>query len=340
MALIYDIVDQQELLGFVRNLQFDQFTLDQFLPNRDIDDIEYVFRRGTGQDEDAAGFRAFDAESPIGSRAGRARVRGELPPISKKISVGEEERLRLRQLQTGNSDPIVAQIYDDAANMTRAVQARLELARGQLLSTGTVTISENGLEITVDFGLPAGHNVNAATVWSTHTANDIIEELISWVETYSDSTGGLRPAAILTSRQVLSNMLRNDAVRNLAATVNGAPALVSRQTLNQVLAAYDLPPIITYETQVRVDGVATRVIPQDRLIFVPPSQEPLGNTFYGVTAEALELQSEGQIVASQAPGIVAVVEKTFDPVRTWTKAAGIGLPVLANPELLFIADVL
>jgi hypothetical protein len=35
-----------------------------------------------------------------------------------------------------------------------------------------------------------------------------------------------------------------------------------------------------------------------------------------------------------------VVEKTFDPVQTWTKAACIALPVLINPNLTLCATVL
>jgi hypothetical protein len=58
-----------------------------------------------------------------------------------------------------------------------------------------------------------------------------------------------------------------------------------------------------------------------------------------VTAEALELQAEGKIVSRQAPGIVAVVEKTFDPVATWTKVAALALPVMTAPSLLMVADV-
>lgn len=339
MTLIYDLVDPQELIGFVRNLTFDQFTLANYLPNRPVSDIEYRFRRGTLVDQDAAEFRAWDTEAPIGTRQGAQRVSGELPPISKKIRLGEEERLRLQALQSGDSSGIVQQVYDDAANMTRAVQARIELARGEALSTGQVAISENGMVATVDYGVPASHQVSASTTWDTTTA-DIIEEIQSWIEVYQESTGGLTPGGMLTSSTVRGHMLRNDQVRALLASLSGSPDLVTLPQLNQVMAAFELPPLIVNDTQVRVGGTATRVIASDKAVFLPPAGQPLGNTLYGVTAEALELQSEGQIVASQAPGVVAVVEKTFDPVATWTKAAGIALPVIGNPELLLQATVL
>ena len=57
---------------------------------------EYRFNRGSLADVNAATFRAWDTEAPVADRQGFARVTGELPPISRKVSLGEEDRLRLR----------------------------------------------------------------------------------------------------------------------------------------------------------------------------------------------------------------------------------------------------
>jgi hypothetical protein len=75
------------------------------------------------------------------------------------------------------------------------------------------------------------------------------------------------------------------------------------------------------------------------VIFVPPAGEPLGRTFIGTTAESLELAGANQMSQDDLSGMVAVVEKTFDPVATWTKAAVVALPVMVNPDLTFVADV-
>ena len=81
-------------------MQVPQYALlNTVLPTRPVDDLEYRFTKGDLLDMDAATFRAFDAESPIGTRPGLSRMAGELPPISKKMRLGEEQRLRLRQLQ-------------------------------------------------------------------------------------------------------------------------------------------------------------------------------------------------------------------------------------------------
>lgn len=341
--LIYDLADPQELLGFARGVQQErdanQFVLSQFLPNRPLDDIEYRATIGQLQDEDVAPIRAWDAESAIGGRQGVRRIMGELPPISKKYRLGEEERLRRRALERSGNDEIVAAIFDDAAKGARSVSGRVELLRGEALYKGKLEIDENGVVQTVDFGRDGSHEETASTVWSTHTGNDILTEELAWRTTYRD-TNGFDPGLVLTSDEVVQHMLQNEQYRGLAAYNGITPAFLNDAQLNAVRSAYGLPPVVRYDVKVRVDGVQTRVIPADRFIYLPPAGEPLGATFTGTTAEALELAAASQIATDQLPGMVSVVEKTFDPVATWTKTAAVSLPVLMNPDLTFVADVL
>jgi len=342
MALVLDLVDAQELQGYVRGIQLEEernrFTLSQYLPNDNIDEIEYRVTRGSLRDADAAKVRAWDTESPIGSRQGIERIMGELPPISKKIRLGEEERLRRRALERGNNTALVDAIYNDAAQMGRAVSARVEMLRGEALVNGTLVINENGVSQTVDFGRRAGHTVTAGTLWSTVATATPVADLRTWVQTYID-TNGVAPAYILTSTAVISNLLRNAEIRTLATTASGVPGLVTIDTVTSVFAAFGLPPFVAYDANVRVDGVQQRVTPVNKLVMMPPSNEPLGATFWGTTAEALELVEAQAIGTDIAPGMVATVHKLDDPVSTWTKAAAIALPVLINPDLTFTATV-
>lgn len=333
---LWDFIDPAELTGYIRAAQADQernrFTLSRFLPSRQVNDLVYRFNRGGQGLADAATFRTFDAESPIGSRPGMVRVSGELPPISRKIRLGEYDTLRLR----ANSDEeIRTAIFNDAARMALAIGARMELARGEALTTGRLVLAENGVVATVDFGRSGTHTVAAGTTWSNPAA-PIILDLQAWVDVYT-LTNGEPPGAIIASRKVRGHIARNTEIRALAATVGGAPAIVSDAVVDQVLTAYGLPPIITYDAMVRVNGTAQRVIPEDKITFVPSDVSQLGAVMYGVTAEATE---KGYNLAGAEPGVVAGAYTTDDPVARWTKAAAIALPVLANPDLTFTADVL
>lgn len=332
---IRDLVDPAELIDVVRQLEFPRFALGALFPDDVRNAIDYSYIAGAADTVRAAPYRAYDAEAPVGSRPGVARTVGALPPISQKIILTEGDRLMLEGLMgsSAQQDRLIQAVFNDAARQVRSVQARVELARGDALADGIVTINENGQQFTIDFGVPAGHKVNAATVWSDPSA-DIIGEITSWVETYVD-TNGVPPGRALTSTSVIGAMLRNDDIK-------ASLALPSRTELNAFLTASDLPAVEPYDVQVETSaGVKTRVLPADRFVMVPADGDGfLGRTQYGTTVEAMELASEGLIESEAAPGVVAVTWKTKDPVHIWTKGAAIALPLITNPNLLFTADVL
>lgn len=342
--LVYDLIDMAELQGFVRQAQVeierDAFGLQRFLPNNNIDDIEYRLTRQRRQDQDAATIRAWDAESSIAARRAEfSRLIGELPPISRKIRLGEEERLRRRAIERGNDGGMADAVYDDAANMARAVVARIEMLRGEALAEAQLTIDENGVRQTVPFGRDARLDVSAAVPWSDPNAA-LVTELTAWLEEFRDVNDGAEPEAIIAPRRVLGYFLFNLQIRELAQTPDAAPALISPQTVNNVFQAYGLPPFVTYEAHVRVRGARQRVLADDQIIMVGGRGDELGETLHGTTAEALELVGARQLAANEAPGLTAVVEKTFDPVATWTKCASVSLPVLYEPNLTMRAVVL
>jgi hypothetical protein len=338
MLINTDYITPVELTGFVRaafaDLQVNQFTLSQYLPNQLVDDLDFRLARGGAGLVEAGEFRTYDAESPIGSRPGIARISGELPPLSRKIRQGEYDRLRQRKL-----DGAIRQaILDDALAMTRALSARMELARGDALVNGSVTINENGLaNFVVDFGRKASHSVTAGTLWSNVASATPVTDMMSWRDTFV-ATNGSEPGVAVTSRRVVAYLMQNAQFRNLVFPGANQPSLVTQDMLQQALAAFGLPPIRVYDAQVSVNKTPQRVIPDDRFLYLPSTEADtqLGRTMWGTTAESLEAEFG---LAGNEPGMVAGAYTEKDPVALWTKAAAIGLPVLANPDLSFVADV-
>lgn len=342
MRLVFDVVDVPALVQFVRELVFPQFSLSRFLPARTVEDIEYRIVRNKRSQVRVAKFRAFDAESPIGARPSVEDQRGALPPISEKMPLTEGERLQLERLYRELNQRLVDQVFDDATLLAQRVQARLELARGEALSTGLITINENGLLLdAIDYGIPAAHQVTPAVLFSDQVNADPLENLLDWQETYV-STNGFQPGVILTSTPVRANMLRNQKIRELVHGPASNAGVVSNADLGAVLEAHGLPPIEVYDRKViDATGTEVRVIAEDRLLFLPGENGQVGETQMGVTAEALELASQQDVDFSveDAPGIIAVTYKSEDPVTRWTKAAAIGLPVIEDPDAILTADV-
>lgn len=340
MPEILDLIDPEELVGFVREREYPELTtLDDILPYREVASTELSVMRDGRVDVNAAKYRAFDAEAPIGTRPAVERIKAKIPPLSQKIPLGEEETLMLEANERGNTEPLIEAVYNDADAMNRSVFVRLAVAKGQALYTGKVTINENRVVAEADYGVPAGHFVAPATLWSNPAAT-ILADLRTWMATYRTSNLGLRPGAFIISETILGYMLLNTEIRQLVGTTLGTPSMVTEETLGQILRARGLPPFRLEDTQVMVDGAAQYLIPQDRVVFVPPPNFPLGVTVFGITAEAVKLRTAGQITVESLQGPVATVSQTgFDPVVTWTKATALAVPIIVEPKRLLVADV-
>lgn len=345
MAIVFDgPVTPDALTTFVREVPTpaDQ-VLNRLLPDRYFNKNTIDFEELTRTNRTAR-FRAYDGRLHVSERDTSVTKQVKLPPLSTSVSMGELERLQLEFARTGgtNQDAIVNAIYDDATNLTREIQARMEQARGDVLTDGKFTLAgEGGLTMEADYGIPAGNFVAPGTPWSTVATATVVQNMRAWVDAYV-TLNGFRPGGFVTSERGLGYMLQNAEIRTLASSLIGAPALVGESQLSAVLSNFRLPPLLfTYDTKVDVDGVTTPVVPEDRLFFLPPNVADLGYTAWGVSATALELVGSSEVDMSfqEAPGVVGVVEKSGPPYREWTFVDAVGMPVLAEPRLLMVADI-
>jgi hypothetical protein len=345
MTIDTDYVDPATLTGYVRELPAPRmWVLNQFLPDRLVEDVEAYVEQLTRHNR-AAQFRAWDAETPMGQRDSFKRDRVQLPPLGEKLIVSEYERLQLERVRSrgDTTAPMVNSIYDDAEVITRHVRARMELARGDVLTDGKFTLSgENGLTLEADYGLPASHSVSPATVWSDHANATVIDDLRTWADTYTDDAGE-SPGAMFTTRTVIGHMLRNQEVRDLVGMSSDTTSILTQTQLNTVLQAHGLPPVGEYNAKIENSGGSTvRPVPEDHLVMLPEDPSSLGSTVWGITAESLELAAgeNPSLDFEDAPGLVGVVLREADPVKIMTKVTGVGMPVLADPNKLLVADVL
>lgn len=339
MALVLsdEYISPAELTGYVRaslaDLPQNTFGLSAYLPDTPVDDIDFRASVGGGGLARAASFRAYDTESPISGRRGIDRISGELPPISEKRRLSEYDRLKMRKLDEGVKNAIL----NDAVDLAKAIHARMEIARGEAIMDGKVTIAENGLALEADFARKASHTQTAAKLWSA-ADSDPIADLLAWQKVYV-GTNGVRPGAILSSLDVQSALMRNAAIRALTLPAGSTAQIVTIDAINALLNSFGLPALTTYEAQVDDGtGTAKSVLNPKKLAFLPPAGSKLGETLWGVTAESQD--SDYGIDATDAPGVVVGSYSDKDPVGLWTKASAIGLPVPANSNLTLSASVL
>ena len=316
-------------------------SLASVLPDREIDGITTRTVRGTRK-RFKAQYRSYNAEAPIGSRGGSAVVQEiTLPALSEKLPIDEKS---IHLLAQGVSDVQIAglreQIFDDVDNLTVSVRNRVEEARGQFLSTGKITLSENGVTDEADFGLPGTHRATAPTLWGAAGAQPLTNEK-AWAKIVrKDSL--VRPTRATTSEAVLDVLAKSEQYRVAFWQRDEAfsPTL-SLEQVNQVRAANGLPPLNIYDGEVpNAAGTGSQRVLAENLFIL--TTDTVGETQWGTTAEALELVGSNAVdfAAKDAPGLTVVQYRTQDPVAVWTKVSSVVMPVAGDINGLFIGTVL
>lgn len=342
--LLSDIYDPTELTGYAREAMDDlpenQRVLARWLPNRFIDDLSYEFERGGEGLQDAATFRSWDTEAPIGALPGTMKVTGELPPISRKVRLSEYDRLKMRK----DADVRIPEVIESrASRLVRSIAARIELARGEALSTGKLELDENDVKATIDFGRLGTHTTNPNNLWSSPTTATVLTDLRTWVDRYKENNG-VAPGTLMTSTAVKRLMQKNKEVIDAVHGSTNGKTMVTDAELNAILGEFDFPGVTVNDAKTSVNGVATRYVDEDLVLLLPtpsgeddPDGSDLGATLWGPTAEALD--GDFGLEDEELPGIVAGVYAGNDPKGYWTLATGVSLPILTNPNLSLAADV-
>lgn len=337
MALWTDIIDPATLTGYARASQeaYEQSkgSLADYLPNQTINDIVARVTTTPNGLVETAKFRAYDAEIEPGKLQGGARKIIELPALGQYLAVTEYDQLRLRN---ATDQEMLQHIQRTTDTVVTAIEDRMEYMRGVVLATGKATIDQANFKTEDDFGRDADMSKTATNLWSTEKAT-ILDDLQAWQDLYIDRNGEA-PGAIVTSNKVLRAIAK--AAEFKTQLINGASRPASTADVQAVLDGYDLPPIRVYDRRVQVNGVATRVLPETNLFFLPAAgQSSLGASYWGRTLTSTDL-NWGLEGADQAGIVSGVFRNEKPPVIAEVFGDAIGLPILANANLAFTAKVL
>lgn len=346
MAIFYDApVSPEALTAFVRRVPTpSENTLSAMFPSEFKQSNTFDFAEIV-QKNRTAKYRAFDGSIHVSQRDGGSTSRVPLAPLSSSIGIGEYERLQLEYARTGGTfvEGLVQAIYNDGENLTREVLNRVELAWGDVLTDGKLTIDENGLQAEADYGMPGNHAVTPSVQWTAAnlaTATPLTN-LVAWCDVYA-ATNGSAPASMMTSLARIRVLQRSKEVIDAVYGSTQGRTRVKLTELQDLLESEGLPKLLpAYDSKLSVDDVDTRVIADDKVIFLPENLGDLGSMAWGVSATALELVNSAKADMSfgDASGIVGVVVKDGPPFRQNTFVDAVGQPVLKDARKLMVADV-
>ncbi len=321
----------------------------QMFPRRDYDTDEIDFATIT-QTNRAAKFRNWDGSFWVAPRDTGAEKRVRMLPLGAQLSVGEYERRQKEMARYGGTiqNVLVDAIYDDLTNLTRYAQNRVELAWGDVLTDGVLTINENGVQQQVDYGIAGSQLVTANTLWSNHAASTPLTDLITWTGVYA-GVNGMPQGQFVTSTAVVQHLMQNTQLINAIKGANTGATWVSIAEINNFLGGFGIPAFQVptdgqpggsiYNSSFDVDGVTTAAYPANKLLFLPSDLSTLGFTAWGVPTTSMELNANNVQVES-AQGIIGIlVREEQPPFRKTTFVDGVVLPVLADPRKILVATV-
>lgn len=349
---------ENNVLGFLR--EEDRLSI-PFNPTRPTDPIDGLFGdrktdnlvatwqslASTYQIPAMAQFHSFDVESQT-----TVRAPVDVHNIEKgliKVKINQSERLRALTRAGVRDDDMFRYVMDDVFNLGEQVITRTKVAKNELLATGKVTIKENGLDVTVDYGVPAAQT--GYTLDLSATA-DIAAQLQTIIDAARDL--GITITGMVTSRKNITRMRRNAGLMTAINGNVGAGAIIRSASLLAYLEEeYGITNVITNDltyASERKAGTGSsagqivqttkRYFPEDKITFFGTvGGIPLGVGLWGDAPEMDVARFMQVMNAEQSPYIAISQWTEHDPAVLWTKASALFMPVLYNPNSLFIATV-
>ena len=348
---------EKDLFGFVRNT--DWLEVGSVVPTRPNDPIDTLF----GDDKTnnlvaswqsiaseykipmMAQFHGFDTESQT-----TFRVPIDTHNIEKgliKVKINQSERLRaLKQAGVQGDIELYNYVMDDGIRLADQVITRTKVAKNELMATGKVTIKENNLDLTVDYGVPAGQT---QYVLDLGVNADIPAQIQAIIDDATDA--GVIINGMMTSKKNLTKMRSNTSLQKAINGVYGTGALISNSALLAYLEdEFSISMVVTNDltygasSSIGSDGrpvvVSKRYYPQNKVTFF--ATNPAGKMGTGLWGNPPEADA-GNFMDVNTSGLDPFVYISqwaeTDPAVIWTKASSLFMPVLYNPNSLFIATV-
>ena len=264
-----------------------------------------------------------------------------------KVKINQSERLRaLSRAGVQGESALYDYVLQDGIRLADQVVTRTKVAKNELMATGKVTIVENDLNLTVDYGVPSDQTSLSLDLAADADISSQIQEFIDLA-----ISKGITITGMLTSKKNLTKM-RNNA--NLQKAINGnigAGALISQNSLRAYLEdEFGISSIVTndltYGASAKIGAderpviTTKRYFPQDRITFFATNPGgKMGVGLWGNPPEADAGQFFPTGTSAVSPYVYIMQWMETDPTVLWTKASGLFMPVLYNPNSLFVASI-
>jgi len=346
MPTIFDLVNAQNVATYYQNnpLNTAPYLGATLFPAKKQLGLDLSWIKGANGLPVALMPSEFDAKATVRDRIGFSKVQTEMPFFREAKRIGEKDRQELNRLLSSNLgdavDSLIANIYDDAADLVKGALVQPERMIMQLLSTGKIAITANRMNYDYDYKMPEGHKEELLTTarWSD-SASTPIQDIISWQDLIEDDTGS-RPTSAILTRKTFGYLLAHDSIRKDLNPLGSQNIILTDSMVKQyLLNKLGLSVAVYNKKYTAEDGTLKNFYPDDYITLIPDGG--LGNTYYGTTPEESDLMT-GETNADVSivnTGVAITTIKEAHPVNVQTIVSEIVLPSFENLNNIFAAKV-
>jgi hypothetical protein len=287
--LSLDQFKKPTFLGYVENRILPKQYLLKAISEFDVTyDLTFDYDVFTQTYAPSAAITGWNAGAPLRDKQGLKTLTQEIAKIQHGVRIDEREQLKFMNPRVNDErERAIKRVYDQTDRLIEGVNDTEEWIRAQAAYIGTIVYNSNGVQINVNFGLPA--IVTPATAWSDRAASNPLDDFRAAVQAFKDANAGQAPKYIDLSGSVLLDITLNQQIRGAIYGVNSAMIPTRAQIESLFISVADAPIAIRVnDDKISLDGAAaSRLLP----------------------ARTVALLGEQPIVTVQGP----TVEKDFNP---------------------------
>ena len=149
---IFELLLADNIKVLWESLEVEPYIGEAFFPNERQQGLDFSFIKGKDDTPVALVSAQFDTNVLYRDRIGLETVKGSLPFFKEAMKISEKLRQKLISVAEAYRPAIIERIFNDNLTLLKAARVSVERMRMQLLSTGTISIVENGVNKQYDYG--------------------------------------------------------------------------------------------------------------------------------------------------------------------------------------------
>lgn len=341
---IFDLMQSAQLTAYWEELTQDEapYPCEELFPDDKKRGLSLSWIKGSRGLPVVLKTSAFDTFAVPRQRIGFDKLTSEMPYFKESMYIDEELRQDLNMvLETGNQayiDSVMNRVFDDQTSLLRGAAASRERMRMMALTTGIVSMTNNGQSFSYDYGIPSANKVEVNTSWSDIVNSDPIEDIRELKEKIQDATGAEITRAMCdgaTWRLIRSN---EKIAKSIFVLSNGQAIVSDTRLRDFILQEVGIDVMVNDKRYKDESGNTVKYMPKDTFVMFPSGA--LGRTWFGTTPAESDIMG-GQVanVSITDTGVAVTTVQHADPVNVETIVSMICLPSFEMADQVGIIDI-